>query len=389
MRFLQKAKTKKTYIVVSDIHLGAGPFVKGKRNPLEDFFYDKEFVEFLEYFKTGSYSKMNVELVINGDLFDLLAVPYVNFFDDEFWSEEASLEKLKIITKAHPEVMESLVGFCRSPNKKIIYQLGNHDGELVFKSLQDYLYSFFDDSIKDRFLIVSNKEGEYSPESGILIKHGHDYEMAHTYDPLKSIYEDEKSKKFFIPPWGSYYVTRVVNKFKEERKYVNQIRPIKAFLIRGLVYDPLFTLRFIFSTCYYFFMVRFSSMIRTFKGIKNINEQLKIELNLFYDLEDKTRDFFKIRQEISLLIVGHTHEPFIQEYPDGQTLINTGTWTEMQFLDMGKFRQGALLTFAQIDVRDDLQNLKGRAIFDCSLNIWKGQNKLPYDEMLYSEGPAI
>ena len=33
--------------------------------------------------------------------------------------------------------------------------------------------------------------------------------------------EAEDGSKYFIPPWGSYYVTRVINKFKEERDHIN------------------------------------------------------------------------------------------------------------------------------------------------------------------------
>ena len=85
MRFLQKNKTSKTVLVISDIHLGAGVLVNGKRNYLEDFHFDKELVDFLDYYSTGEFQNKEVELIINGDLFDLLAVPFVNYFDDEFF----------------------------------------------------------------------------------------------------------------------------------------------------------------------------------------------------------------------------------------------------------------------------------------------------------------
>ena len=35
------------------------------------------------------------------------------------------------------------------------------------------------------------------------------------------------------------------------------LRPIKKFIIDGLIYDSLNTLRFIFATVYYYLMVRF------------------------------------------------------------------------------------------------------------------------------------
>ena len=107
----QNDNFEKTILVISDIHLGAGEFVKGKRNLLEDFHYDNELIDFFSYYSNGKYEERQVELIINGDFLDFLAVPFVNYFDDEFWSEEAALEKLKLITEAHKKVFNALKKF--------------------------------------------------------------------------------------------------------------------------------------------------------------------------------------------------------------------------------------------------------------------------------------
>src|SRR3990172_6310094 len=108
MKFLQKNKIEKTILVISDLHLSAGLNVNKRRNFLEDFHYDKELIEFIEYHSSGYYLDREVELIINGDFFDLLAVPYVKYFDDEFWSENAAMDKLKMIIEAHSGVIEAL-----------------------------------------------------------------------------------------------------------------------------------------------------------------------------------------------------------------------------------------------------------------------------------------
>ena len=83
MRFLRKSDVKKTVLVISDIHLGAGAFVNGQRNFLEDFLFDEELVDFFDYHSKGDYGNRDVEVIINGDFLDLLAVPFVPFFDDD------------------------------------------------------------------------------------------------------------------------------------------------------------------------------------------------------------------------------------------------------------------------------------------------------------------
>src|SRR6476659_5988066 len=60
-------------LVVSDFHLGKGRyFADGTQNILEDFIYDKEFAEFLTYYRTGKYEEADVELILNGDILNLL-----------------------------------------------------------------------------------------------------------------------------------------------------------------------------------------------------------------------------------------------------------------------------------------------------------------------------
>ena len=372
MRFLRGHKAHKTIIIISDIHLGAGAYVNGMRNYLEDFHYDEEMVDFLKYYSTGEYEKKDVELIINGDLFDLLAVPFVEFFDDEFWSEEASLEKLKLIIKAHPEVMEGFKNFIKKKNKKIVFIIGNHDGELALKKLQDYLIEQFPEEVRERF-IINAEQGDYIPEKGVMIRHGHEYEMAHHFDLHSSIVSDEDGRRFFIPPWGSYYVTRVINKFKEERGHINAVRPIKKAMINGLIYDTMFTIRFLLANAFYFMMVRFIYIFKQGKSFREIVDHSLSELELFKDYEELTRDFFTDHEDYYCLIVGHTHEPIHRTYIDGTTFINTGTWTDMYHLDHGKGKSG--LTYAQLDFFDKEDRP------EIALRSWKGMRTLPFDEL--------
>jgi len=375
MRFLRENKINKTVLVISDIHLGAGYTVNGKRNYLEDFHYDKELVEFLEYHCTDSFANRDVELIINGDLFDLLAVPFVPYFDDEFWSEEASLEKLKMILEAHPEVMDALKNFISVKKKKVTYIIGNHDAELVFDSLCKLILDYFPEKDRDKFDIKIDTEGEYRPVENVVVKHGHEYEIAHHFDPEDSIVEDENGKKYFVPPWGSYYVTRVINKFKEERDHINAVRPIKKFIINGLIYDTFFILRFLFATTFYFIMVRSISLLKEKRSLKKMIIHCLNELELFQDYESLTQEYFIENPDVKALIVGHTHDPILRSNANGRTFINTGTWTNMYSLDFGKRNEGDQLTYAQIDVQDIKKEQ-----YEIALKVWKGHNNLPYSE---------
>lgn len=372
MKYPLKSNLKKTILVISDLHLGAGKMIKGRRNFLEDFFFDRELVEFIDYYNNGIYHDQDVELVINGDFLDLLAVPFVNYFDDEFWSEKAAIEKMKMIVRNHKEVMEALKRFISKEKRKIVYIIGNHDAELVFESVKQVFFDVFPEDVRDK-VVLSNSIVEYEPAPNLFIKHGHQYEVAHQFDQERSVVEFENGEKYFIPPWGSYYVTRVVNKFKEERSYVNSVKPIKTFMIFGLIFDSFYMIRFILANVYYFLMIRIWQYFRLGKPVKEVIGDLLKELELFQDYETLTRKFFNERPEAKVLIVGHTHEPTFREYEDGTIFVNTGTWTKMVNLDFRKLQQSFALTYAKIEIP-----IVNETNYVVDLNIWRGSNELPY-----------
>ena len=379
MKSHQKNNVQKVILVISDLHLSAGKMIKGKRNFLEDFHYDNELIDFLKYYCTGDYSNIPVELVINGDFLDFLAVPYVEYFDDEFWSEKAAMEKLKIIMKAHKGVLDAMKFFLSRPDNRVVYIIGNHDAEFVFESLKKEFIGYFgEDSYK---ITLTNTITEHTPTLGVSILHGHQYERAHNFDQENAVIETLSGEKYFVPPWGSYYVTNVINKYKQERSFINAVRPIKSFLIHGILFDTFFTLRFILSNIYYFVMVRFWHFYMVKTSLKQVIQDLMRELELFQDYETLTRQYFEKNPESRVLIVGHTHNPTLRIFNDGTVFINTGTWTRMVNLDLGQWNHGNVLTYAKVLVKDvnyTLEEFDEKVEVD--LKSWMGINSLPYSE---------
>src|SRR5690606_22741251 len=274
-------------------------------NLLEDFHYDSELVDFLNYYSSGDYRDLEVELVINGDFLDFLAVPYVEYYDDEFWSEKAALEKLRMIMRAHQGVLKALKRFISVPGKNIVYIIGNHDAEFVFDSLKEEWLSYFDE-YRERFTL-SNSIETHVPTKGVYIQHGHQYEKANDFDQENAVIETLNGERYFIPPWGSYWVTNVIDKYKQERSFINAVRHIKHFIIHGLLFDTCFTIRFILSNIYYFVVVRFWHFFMMKKSLRQVFTELMRELELFQDYEKLTRNFFEQNPDSKVLIVGHTH----------------------------------------------------------------------------------
>ncbi len=379
MKYHLNYKVNKTVLVISDLHLSAGLFIGAKKNDLEDFHSDRELIEFIEFYSRDQYASIPVEIIINGDFLDFLAVPYVPYHEDEYWSEEAALSKLKLILNAHTEVFDAFEKYLRLPQKRVTYILGNHDAEMIFEKLQEEFLAFFSPAARSQIEIRNFNFIEYIPLPGILIKHGHEYELAHHVSIGENIVKDENDRRYFLPPWGSYYVTRVINRFKSERKYINSVRPVRTFLIHGILYDTFFTIRFMLASAFYFLMVRFIFLFRDGIGPKRLFNYLKEELRLFQDFENLTEEFLLERNDLKAFIVGHSHDPIFRIYPHGPIFINTGTWTKMINLDFDKRNKDSLLTFAQINVVEFEKEGKMTEDLSINLNAWRGNDHLPYE----------
>ena len=143
-------------VVLSDLHLGPGRDPHGGRwSRLEDFFYDRELVTFLDHVRRRATREEHpVRLILNGDVFDFLLVtetpgsPEAGRMDlaptraeRKFGlrpGEQASIWKLERIVEGHPEVFDALARLAAAGGE-LVFLPGNHDPELFFPGVQKRL----------------------------------------------------------------------------------------------------------------------------------------------------------------------------------------------------------------------------------------------------------
>ena len=362
----------KIKIVISDCHLSAGRFFEGRLNSHEDFKFDEEMCDFFEYFSTGKYGEgpdgpVEVELFINGDFLDFLNVPYYGEFEDAI-TEEISLYKLEAVFAGHPKVMVGLKRFASHPNKTITYMIGNHDADLFFPKVQETIIRKWDPdgSFPSKKVTVIADRDHVRYEGGVEIHHGNQFEAVHVLNFEKPILKTFLEEPVLNIPWGSFYVLKIVNRLKGEREYLDKVRPVKLFVLFGLIIDPWFTLRFVVLSTFYFLKTRFVYSPKRRSSPKVTLGILKQETNFLQDLEKPARRLLDLEPDVHTVIFGHTHKPMDKVYPDGKQYINTGTWTKMINLDWRGLGQQYCLTFAFIKIS------KGKA--HCELRQWHGEH---------------
>ncbi len=328
-------------------------------------------VEFFEYFSTGEYGQnaegpVPVELFINGDYFDFLNVPYHGEFVDAI-TEEVALYKCEAILKGHPEVMDALRRFVSLPGKTITYLIGNHDAELFFDKVRERITKEWDPEgnfPSEKVRVIADCDRVRYPE-GLEIHHGNQFEAGNLLNFEKPLLASPLLDAPILNlPWGSFYILKIINRLRWERDNIDKVRPVKVFILFGLILDPWFTLKFCFLTSFYFVMTRLVWSPKRRSRIKVTLEIMRQELKLFKDLEAEARDLLTAQPETKAIIFGHTHWPMSRVYPDGKQYLNTGTWTKMIHLDWRGMGQKLHRTFAHVHFKE--------GEFKCELRQWNG-----------------
>jgi UDP-2,3-diacylglucosamine pyrophosphatase LpxH len=364
---------KKLKLVISDFHIGTGQ-EKGRFNPFEDFYFDEKFFEFLDYYSRGLYADWEVELIINGDFFDLLKVKVDGRWPEEI-TEEIAVAKLKQCILSHPILCKALKTFLLREKKSLVFIPGNHDIEFMYPKVQSlFIDHIGGDAIRSKVKFLTETDTYYLPE-GIQIAHGHQFEPNHRFDYKSIFLEKGLEAPILNLPWGSFFVLKVLNPFKEKRHHIDHIRPFKRFILGGLVFDFWFTVRLILKSIYYFISTRFFKSLKRRSRLRTTLQILRKEVFPFPNLEVSAERVLKKVQGVHTIIMGHSHQHKCRLFSNNKLYINTGTWTRMINLNLQHLGESMCLTYAIIKYP-----LKGEC--QVSLMKWLGTRE-PYQMVYY------
>jgi hypothetical protein len=117
-------------VVLSDIEMGAGGLV-------DDFPHSGWLGALMESYGEPPYDELPVDLVFNGDTFDLLKTSVDGQYPRHV-TEAVALAKLRRVLDAHPGFLDGLRTFLRGGRapRRAHFIVGNHDAELVFPAVQ-------------------------------------------------------------------------------------------------------------------------------------------------------------------------------------------------------------------------------------------------------------
>ncbi|MBU4422103.1 hypothetical protein L6259_00330 [Candidatus Parcubacteria bacterium] len=340
--------------VFTDLHLG-----ERKNNNLDYFSADEEFLGCVSLIiQDYSLSQIPIELVLLGDTFDFLTVSYdwteknrkgqdiqkSRIFAEP--DEDASLQKIRKIFKAHPKVIDALKLFLK--HGKIKFFIGNHDISLAWEGVQNLIKEMLVEGLGQPEIQAASDRISFAFEEkkcGVLFEHGNNCEP-HCAMP-KRIFLTRRlgqplQKPILNHPYGNHLL-ELANRLASDtfwckgNYWIGRLEPHWYVYLESIYKNWRFTIYATITWLFFPFRHRFSKRWWVRKNnslFKLFNFSLQAMLTTVLNKirgQDSTyyfRELLKHSKDIDIIVTGHLHEHH-QETTRYGTYINPGGWCEI------------------------------------------------------------
>ena len=184
-------------VVISDLHMGPGRDASGNWHPYEDFRWRDEFVAFLDALNALGGE---IDLVINGDLFELLQSTTVECGRAGCGSPEA-VQRLETVTKAHGDELAAIGKFAAAKSNRVHIVPGDHDAALFLPEVWRRAATAFG-APSERVTLVTSGTWQ-SADGRVHVEHGHQLPTsADRFSKWPSPVIDLYGRPHIERPWG-------------------------------------------------------------------------------------------------------------------------------------------------------------------------------------------
>ncbi len=212
----------RSIVVISDLHMGPGRDDTGNWHAVEDFRWRDEFVGFIDALNAGGG---DVDLVINGDLFELLQSPTVPCAHGDprlgCTSGEA-LQRLFVATKAHATELAALGKFAASRDNRVHIIPGDHDAALLIPEVWQRAVVAIG-APAGRVVLAAS--GPWSSLDGrVHIEHGHQLPLsADRFSKWPAATVSSGGRTHIERPWGEQVILPFYDRVESKYPSVDNI----------------------------------------------------------------------------------------------------------------------------------------------------------------------
>ncbi|MFC1852334.1 hypothetical protein ACFL27_19220 [candidate division CSSED10-310 bacterium] len=212
VRYDLPEKFDRLLVVFSDIEMGEGGD--------EDDFPHSEFLgKLLLSYLEGELGDVPIDFIFNGDTFDLLKISYQGKYPYHI-TEDIGLAKMSSVAAAHNKFFESVRQILKhsTSNKNVYFIVGNHDTELLFPLVQDFIRTLCGNSTAAHF------PGFYVTIGPVYCEHGQQADPLFRLDPEKPFVED-KGKQYLNLSWATIALLDIMIPLKPILYFHDRLRP--------------------------------------------------------------------------------------------------------------------------------------------------------------------
>ena len=339
---------KKEIIVIGDVEMGAGTLT-------DDFISDKALSQLIIML---SKQEQPLDLIMNGDPFDFLKCPHFGKEGKKTFprhiTEQISLDKLNLMYKAHTRVFKAWKKFVKKKQHYIIFIIGNHDQDLIYKRVQEQLRVLL--GRKQNILFKFRYR-----QQGVHVEHGHQYDLVSrmNFDKLFLSYKGISILNF---SWVSFSLIGDFLALKEQHPFLERVKPWPAlFSLYDLIVKKLsfHSIVFILKSLLYYPFRYYSDPTYTLPRtlLREIYYRIK---NFDWEVEDIIASFKKSKhphlRRNKLYVFGHVHKKYVEENTDW-TILQPDTWRDEYFLEQNsRTLKSKKKNYVQIKI-DDLSEV--------------------------------
>lgn len=173
---------------------------------MDDFHDDAALVRFVE--EVAQAEADEVTLILNGDIFDFLKMAYREKYS-RYITEDISLWKLGRVLSSHPTVFEAWKRFLQLPHTRLVFVIGNHDPDLVWRGVQEKLHQVLDCSDPQKIIFTHAFNAEH-----FHAQHGNLIDPLFGFDHQKPIIT-HRGRKILNLPVGAHMSAQHLMTFKK------------------------------------------------------------------------------------------------------------------------------------------------------------------------------
>lgn len=330
-------------VVFSDIEMGAG-------GPYDDFPRSDFLAEVIRGYGRDPYRWLAVDLVFNGDTFDLLKTSSRGGWPTHI-TRDIALDKIQRVAASHPAFFEAVRDHLRDDpaRRRAFFVVGNHDMELLFPEVQAVVRERLGASAGVAFPGLEMSLGR------VHVEHGSQLDPLFMVDPHRLFVDSKNGATILGLSWAAVALLEVAIPLQPLLHHHDRLKP------KELVLELIPEVKELLTTEFWTYWTRryFRDLVSgdplksvSWTMIKELVRRL-VSWEVDVEMGDSLQRRMMTSEIFDLYLVGHQHEPGWWSHGNRKVLRTGCMRDEFMLVERGRAQLPINKTWAEIYLHGD------------------------------------